>query len=162
MWEQGYSHSKLLKQDPREASVFICGSTVSDKTYLLAVACGGCLFLKDLLDGEAGWKIQYKSHAFRCLQAVHGGIHCSETFRLQHAAFLAVLGHVVSRHGWHKLKEERLEKKRSICLVAKKDKDKSRLKRKANYVLEKSSFVRYLTQKCQSLEGSFLVVAASN
>ncbi len=151
----------MLQQDPREACVFICDSNVSDKTYLLAVACGGCLFSKGLLDGEAGWKIQYQREDFRRLQKVHGGIHCSEAFCSQHVAFLAVLGHVVSTHGWRKLKEERLDKKRSICLVANKDKAKSRLKRKANHVFDKSAFVRYLTQKCQSLERSFLV-AASN
>ena len=144
-------------QDPREAKVFICGQAISDKVYLLAVACGGCIISKNLIEGKSGFKLQYQERKFAELKAFHRGIHCSESFRLQHQGFMQVLSHVVDKHQWRKLKEESLDKKSSVCLVAKDDKDSARLKKKAKHIFEKNFFVKYVTDTCLSRERSFLV-----
>lgn len=42
-------------QDPRLADVFIASSeVVSEKIYLLAVACGGCVLSKAVVEGRQG------------------------------------------------------------------------------------------------------------
>ena len=68
-----------------------------------------------------------------------------------------MLSHVVDKHQWRKLKEESLDKKSSVCLVAKDDKDSARLKKKAKRIFEKNFFVKYVTDTCLSRERSFLV-----
>lgn len=146
-------------KDPREAKVFICGETISDKVYLLAAACGGRIISKSLVEGKSGFKLRYQERKFAELKTTHLGIHCSERFRLQHQGFMQVLSFVVEKHQWRKLKEESLDKKSSVCLVAKSDKDTARLKKKAKHVFEKDTFVKYLTDTCLSRERSFLVAA---
>ena len=85
-------------KDPREAKVFICGETISDKVYLLAAACGGCIISKSLAEGKSGFKLRYQERKFAELTTTHLGIHCSERFRLQHQGFMQVLSFVVEKH----------------------------------------------------------------
>jgi hypothetical protein len=140
--------------------VFVAASeSLSDKIYLLAVACGGCVLSTSVAQGKEGFKLQYQKAAFNRLRDFHLGIHCSRAFRSAHPAFMKVLAWVVDTTGWHKVKVESLDKMKSISLVAAKDPEATSLKKKSKMTFEKLGFVRYLTQQCEAKDKSFLVAA---
>ena len=140
------------------ADVFIASSeVVSEKIYLLSVACGGCVLSKAVLEGRQGFKLQYQKAAFNRLREFHVGIHCSAAFQAKHTAFMKVLSWVVQTTGWRRLKVERLDKNRSISLVAEDDPEAKSLQKKSFLTLRKSGFVKHLTDKCEAKDKSFLV-----
>lgn len=149
----------LYLQDPRLADVFIASEEVSEKIYLLAVACGGCVLSKSVVEGRQGFKMQYQKAAFNRLRDFHVGIHCSDAFRAKHVDFMRVLSWVVETTGWRRLKVESLDKNTSISLVADHDPEAKSLQKKSLLTLQKSEFVKHLTIKCEAKDKSFLVAA---
>ena len=140
--------------------MFLCDpDAISEKIYLLAMAQGGCLLSKAVLHGKPGLKMEYHKDAFCRLGRQHVGVHCSKAFRDEHPAFVKVLAWALGRGGWRKLKETCLDKKRSLSLLAVRDPQAKHLKAKSLKTFDKTSFVRYLTAKCEATESSFLVAS---
>eukprot|EP00438_Fugacium_kawagutii_P024675 Skav230602 [mRNA] locus=scaffold168:102306:105294:- [translate_table: standard] len=151
-------HPLVAVPDPRQASVFItCNEAISDKVYLLAMATGGIILCKSVLQGAGGLRLEYQLPVFRRLRDYHVGIHCSRKFREQHPEFVKTLAWVVEKEGWRRLKASALDKKKSICLLAQNDPDGRALKSKALLTFSKQQFVSFLANKCQSKEKSFFV-----
>lgn len=145
-------------KDPREASVFIqCQETISDKIYLLAIASGGTILSKGVLQGRGGLRLEYHVSSFRGLRQTHEGIHCSKAFRDRHPEFVKALAWVVEKEGWRRLKMSSLDKKKSICLLAEADPEHRELKSRAWLAFSKKDFVAFLAKKCQAREKSFFV-----
>ena len=130
---------------------------VSDKVYLLAIAQGGCVLSKSVLEGKGGVKLEYQFEEFRRLGQMHVGVHCSEAFCDLHPAFLKVLAWALERGGWRKLKATSLDKQRSITLLAERDPQAKKLMAKSLHTFGKDTFAQYLTEKCQVKEKSFFV-----
>lgn len=57
--------------------------------------------------------------------------------------------------GWHRLKVESLDKNRSISLVAEDDPEAKSLQKKSLLTLQKSGFVKHLTDKCEAKDKFF-------
>lgn len=112
-----------------------------------------------VVQGQAGFKLQYQKAAFNKLRDFHVGIHCSAAFRAAHPAFMTVLTWVVDQTGWRKVKLDDLDKKKSIVLVAEDDPEAKCLQKKSKLTFHKLDFVAYLTKHCEAKDKSFFVAA---